>query len=256
VTKNGQKTTWTERALIIIAILVGSAIVVSGIAVFVAYRNQRSMELTQFTQCFRALEQPWGVNRVDGKNEFYKDEKHHCYGQRWSMPRAYFGHKYVSYHPVTETVVIRIGRPGLTPGNLIPRGEFVPLYNDINIEPLWAGRFEDHVRHTKNTYQVTGGLEKIDRTMFGMDVYDQKRMPRDQYRDIFFFPPNNPQLFAKCIVKPGHSIDEKFRDGPCNIVANINDRVRIEYSVKYSEMPELEQINTSLANLVSGFMIN
>jgi hypothetical protein len=253
VTKNHQKKTWAERALIIVAILVGSAIVIAGIAVFVAYRNQSSMELTQFTQCFASFDETFRR-----KDEFYKDEKRRCYGQRWSMPRAYFGHKYVSYHPITETVVIRVGHPGLTPGNLIPRGDFVRLFNEVNIRALWNGKFEDQVRHTKKTYD-SFGVVKTNRIIYGMDIYDHTRMPADQGRDIFLFPPEeDPALFVKCLVRPHADVDvilSKALNGGCKVIANVDDHVLIEYYVHYPEMPNLAQINAQWVDLVRSFMV-
>jgi hypothetical protein len=220
--------------------------------------DRKSMEPIEFTQCFEAFDQPRARKEI--KEQFFKDSERSCYGQRWRMPRAYYDHKRVSYQPLTETVVIRVGHPGFAPGNLIPREQYVRLLNEVAIYALWNGNFQDHIRHTKKNYEVTGGLEKIGRVMYEMEVYDQLRMPKDQYRSIFFFPSEkNARLFMMCLLRPDDPVEyisPQSPHGSCKIVSSIDDRVRIEYHIKYSELPQLRQINTDLIKLVRSFMIN
>jgi hypothetical protein len=224
---------------------------------------RKSMERVAFTQCFRAFDQPWSLYRKDGKDEFYRDDKRQCHGQRWSIPKAYYSRKYVAYGPLTETVVIEVGRPGLTPGitELTP-GAFlsseqrIPLYIEVNIEPLFFGKFEDEVRLMMDNNRLFG-MVKTQSAFYDMDVYDQKNFSKNNYREIYLFPPAYAQWFVSCTIKPGLTLEEDLKTvGGCKIVSNVDDRVYIEYQIDNSELPQLPAINTQMTNLIRSFMVN
>jgi hypothetical protein len=222
----------------------------------------QSEELLRLTQCYRDKTLPPCEQWKRGHefcawffDAFPLDRERGCYGQRWNIPKVYYDRKYVSYNPATETLVIRLGIPDLTPRASLPRARDIPLFTEVRIEPLWYGKFIEHLRRTRDIRAPGNQLEKTGRVMYGMDVYDQSQKS-NTYPDVFFFPPGEAQLFVRCIVRPNSSIEEIRPDGACEVVSNINDRAYLSYHIKYSQMPELIPINDKLTGLIRSFLAN
>ncbi len=222
------------------------------------------------TQCFREKAMPpcdqWKVSQEycrSFKGKFFLDDSRGCYGQRWSVPRGFYSNKYIAYHPVTETLILTVGRPGLVPGitKLTPGRELPKrtpsLYKEVKVRALFAENFEQRMQRTKRNYEGTGGLADTRRVLYGLRVFDQFNMPVNQYRDVFLFPPDPTQWYVKCLVKPGRSFEEDQKTpGGCTVVHSVDDRVYIEYHVKNEELSYLERVNSEMTNLIRSFMMN
>lgn len=237
---------------------------------------RKNMERVEFTQCFmpRAstdmecgkLKKGQGYEYCQWfVSTFYLDQTRQCYGQRWAIPKAYYARSYGKLAGATtdDTFVLEVGRPGLTPGiTEITPGAFltseqrIPLFIEVTVRTLSTGKFEKRVREVMDARRI-GGTVKTNQVLYGMGVYDNNKVRVDQYRDIFLFPLTNKQWYVRCIMKPGHTLDEDLKTiGGCTVVSNVDDRVHIEYHIDNSELPQLATINTRMTNLIRSFMVN
>ena len=225
---------------------------------------------TTVTQCFRekamAPCDQWKVSQEycrSFKSKFFLDESRGCYGQRWSIPKGFYSNKHIAYHPVTETLILTVGRPGLVPGitKLTPGRELPKrtpsLYKEVKVRALFIDDFEQRVQRTKRNYESTGGLADTKRELYGLRVFDQLNMPANQYRSVFLFPPDHIQWYVRCLVKPRHSLEEDLKtQGGCAVRHNVDDRVYIEYWVENTELSNLQRINFEMTSLIRSFMVN
>lgn len=252
------------------AVTVAVAVVIAIVITLISIADGGKSATTTLTQCFREKAMPscdeWKIGQEYCRafqKTFFLDEARGCYGQRWSMPKGYYSHKYVAYHPLTETFILTVGRPGLvpditelTPGRELPKR--VPsLYKEVKVHALFTGDFAKRVQETKRNYQLTGGLADTKRELHGLRIFDQFNMPANQYRDVFLFPPGDAQWYVRCIVKPGRTFEQNLNTpGGCSVVHNIDDRVYIEYFVDKTELADLPRINTEMTQLIRSFMVN
>jgi hypothetical protein len=207
------------------------------------------MEPMAVTQCFEAFGAPFGR-----KDEFYRDEERQCYGQRLSMPRGYYSRKYVSYKPLTETVVIEIGWPSLKPGALLTDDERDKhQYKELQIRAMRFGDFDALVRQTFRVMK-TLRIEKTGRFFHGLMVYEEKEI-KSNLGIAYLFPVGKEDFFLRCSLVPRDDDDGVSPPGGCKMVSNIDDRVRIEYLIRNSELSDLHKVNEALVKLVRGFMV-
>jgi hypothetical protein len=212
--------------------------------------RQEAMEPMAVTQCFQAFGAPFGR-----KDEFYRDEERQCYGQRLLMPRGYYSRKYVSYNPLTETVVIEVGWPSLNPGALLTDDEREKhQYKELEIRAMRFGDFDAHVKHHLRIAK-TLGIEKTDRVFHGMAVYQERHNEPSTLNLTYLFPLEQRGLFLRCLARPGGANGRSSPPGGCRAVGSIDDRVRIEYLIRNSELSELHRVNEALVKLVRSFMI-
>jgi hypothetical protein len=212
--------------------------------------RQEAMEPMAVTQCFQAFGAPFGR-----KDEFYRDEERQCYGQRLLMPRGYYSRKYVSYNPLTETVVIEVGWPSLKPGALLTDDERDKhQYKELKIRAMRFGDFDALVQHTFRVMK-TLGIARTDRIFQGMTVYEERDNEPRTLNLTYLFPVDKQGLFLMCLARPRGTDGRSSSPGGCRVVSNIDDRVRIEYLILNSELSELHNVNEALVKLVRGFMV-
>jgi hypothetical protein len=226
-----------------------------------ACEDKKSMEPMALTQCFEEKETPMcsGPNKVQKycerlTSDFYLDPARGCYGQRWSIPRAYYSDLPNSTRG--QTLVLRFSIPDLTPGAWLPADQRYYSMRQINLRPLYSGKFERRAEEIKDAYRTSAGLAKTEHVMYGMDVYDEMRVPKNEDRDIFFFPPRNAQLLVRCLIDPGPIMDSLKSTDPCEVGSHVDERIEITYHIRYSDMPNLTSINDKVVGLIRSFMIN
>ena len=126
-----------------------------------------------FTQCFREKVIPpcdqWKISQEycrSFKSKFFLDESRGCYGQRWSMPKGFYSNKYIAYHPMTETLILTVGRPGLvpeitklTPGRELPK-RTPSLYKEVKVRALFIENFEQRVQRPPHNNSHFSGKKK------------------------------------------------------------------------------------------------
>lgn len=256
-----------------VSLFLGACVImlIAGIIVAIVivqdYRRT-SMERIAFTQCFEEKSQMRPCEKWRSPDycrwfikTYYLDKERDCYGQRWSMPRAYYGYKYAETRH-GETFVIEVGRPplipgisDLTPGGLLPSGT-PTLYKNVIVNALFTGKFEKRVREVLDSRQSTGYVN-THRMLYGMDIYEDKKRSKDKWRDAFLFPPGDAQLYVQCIVKPNLTLEENLKtQGGCRVRGNVDDRVYIEYHIDHSELPKLYKVNAEIVSLIRSFMVN
>lgn len=99
-------------------------------------------------------------------------------------------------------------------------------------------------------------MAKTDRTMFGMQVFEPTKKWPDQYWSALLFPKGSAQLFARCILKPGETLEESGTQGGCRVTANLDDRIYLQYYLRKPDMPQVQRINEQLVALVRSFIPN
>ncbi len=213
-----------------------------------------SPEVIRFTQCIESLDKPFSR-----KDQFYKDSARRCYGQRWAIPQVYYGYKYMGANLITETIVIQVDYANLKPG-LAAREQLTPSLNDVHIHALHMGAFEDLARQTKDIFRIANGFTKSNRTIYGLNVYEQlKHNSKRQSSNILLLTSNSPPLFAKCILfldKEVNASSPQAADGDCEINSNVDDRLYLQYHLSFSEMQHLQSINADLINFIRRFIVN
>ena len=213
--------------------------------------DQKSMDLTAVTQCFRPLDKPFSRQR-----DFYKEETRQCYAQRWSIPRAYYSHIQSKSGSESGTLVIKVGLPAMTPGALLPREQAIPLFTEVSIKVLWFSNFAEYVRQRRDSQQSAGLMTKTNYLFYGMRVYDTKIFPDQKYRGVYVFPDTDAQLFLEYLLQPKQKVDEPQSHSACAVTSNVDNRVYIKYRIRCSQMRDLTKINSDLVSLVRSFMVN
>lgn len=232
--------------------------VLSAAAFLVGCESSQSVEQKHFTQCFRPKEVEDCAKWKSGHEycrwfveTYYLDEARGCYGQRWSIPKAYFG-EVVGPSTTSESVIIKVRLSDLAPGALVAKKEM----QNIWIKPLASGRFKKRALEIKEANTGTLWMEKTDRTMFGMEVYAQRQPSTTKQSYFFFFPKEDPQLLIDIWVQPEWTLEKLPPYYPFKITANVDDRAYVEYLIPSSQMSEVDAVNTRVVELVRSFMVN
>lgn len=222
----------------------------------------------RFTQCFREKAMlpcdQWKSNQDfchSIKHKLYLDESRGCYGQRWSIPEDFYRTKYVAYKPITETVILVLGRPGVVDGatDVLPGRSLskVPtLYKEVMVRALMVSTFNRRRQQALASYEKTSGLADTNEKVHGFRVFDQTKSAPGQYREVFLLPAEEFQWYARCLVKPGVRWDEGLKSpGGCFVLHGIDDRLYVQFFVKNSELADVQAISTQVVNKIRSFMV-
>lgn len=206
------------------------------------------------TQCL------WASGQVQPNSKqaaLYFDKDRACYGLRWTIPKRYYGPKYISFAPVSETIGLRISRTEIVPDAKVSGDRWMSLYNEINLQPSPRAGFASKVSQTKDNYARTSGLADTGRNLSGFRVYDQTRPPvPNQYRDVFLFPRGRSDLYANCMLRPGAALESSSPETACEVTADFNDHVYLQYWIQYADVGRLIEINAAILKQVQQFSTN
>ena len=209
----------------------------------------------QMTQCVVGIDAPQ-LSKIEFKDELYRDEKQGCYGWRWSFPRTYYRGR-PDLASGVDRFDIRLDILDLTPASLLPAERREELLNTVHIRLLGNDKFRGKVAHYKGTETSIYHLQKTNHMTFGMEVYEETRVPVNQYKGYWLFQVGDVQQFTQCLSKPNETF-EQWRarpQGGCTIYANVDDRVFIQYYLVKAQLPDMHTINDKLVGLVRSFMI-
>ncbi len=213
------------------------------------------MEPMEFTQCFVPLDKPTALARHE---TFYRDEKRKCFGIRWRMSRAYYARRYVSYHPVAETFMLRIHVADRTPAVFLPKEKQIPTDIEVTVDPIFAGNFELYLNDARRVHLGPNSGIKLPRLFHGMTVYDMDPGRWDgvrRFSKVFILVPSDgTKFFVTCGTQYDKRIEDIHLQSPCRVENIIDNRVWLRYYIPIADMPKVRSTNDGMLKLIRSFM--
>jgi len=208
------------------------------------------MEPKLFTQCVAKLSS-YGLAHPEVTKGLIIDNERQCYSLHWSIPKAY-----QPYLSPSDDLEIIVGKPDLAPGASLSEKRKSAEMPMVYIRSLLLGTFAYRVDGIKVAGQVSYGLKKSGRTMYGRQVYESTK-DLNFHHDVVFYPDDDSQPIISCGVgTKGGGVDQIKPYTGCKVRADIDGHVYAEYHLLYSLMPQFEQINAAVIGLIRSFIVN
>lgn len=196
-----------------------------------------------FTQCFHSFAE----GEFRRKLEFYEDQERKCWGQAWAVPKQYLYN--IREEPNEDVLVLRFDVKTLKSDE-----DTKSLINDTTLLVVSPSDGFSQKRSTmKRKISSVSSVFENQREMFHMDLYEPARW-QNEFRSVFFFNEDNKDFYARCLLSANDKIDDSPADLKCDVYSHVDNRVDIDYKIKFSDMGKIYDINAQVQQFLKGFM--